>query len=103
MKKLFKLVVISMAILVGTLSTFLAASAAVITDGTAYYTAGDANGDGLVDIRDLVRLKKCILSRKLSPATDFSADRAVPDAEDLAILKKILLGVDNSLWSENFK
>lgn len=91
------LIIISMAV-----TATVCTSAAVITDGETYYTAGDANGDGCVDIRDLVNLKKCSAQQKLCPAADFDAD-GNPSAADLLILRKILLGVDNSLWSEIYK
>ena len=36
---------------------FVPCSAATVTDGEKFYTLGDANDDGLTDIRDLVRIK----------------------------------------------
>lgn len=82
----------------------LVCSAAVITDGTNFYLAGDANGDGKVDILDLINLKKKSADENitLSPATDFDGDSAI-SSDDLVAVKKILLGADGSMWSAIYK
>lgn len=76
-------------------------SAAVITDGTKYYMLGDANEDGVVDARDLVRLKKLSVSDELknAPAGDFDSDGKI-SSYDLTILRQILLDYNNDIWSE---
>lgn len=62
------------------------------------YLVGDVNGDGELDIRDLVRLKK-IVSGEAKPAegttADLNGDGNV-DASDLVILRKMLLGITES-------
>ncbi len=79
-------------------------SAAVLTDGTDYYIAGDANGDSEFDIRDLVCLKKLSLGAETatSPAADFDGSSTV-NADDLTIARKMLLDADNSNWSAIYK
>ena len=57
---------------------------------------GDANGDGVIDIRDLVCMKK--MSAELIDVTD-NADTngdGIFDAEDITLLRKYLLGIISS-------
>lgn len=54
--------------------------------------AGNVNGDEVLDIRDLVRLKKLLDNKDYSLITDFNMDGTI-NATDLAALKKLLLGI----------
>ena len=98
--------IFALALCVATVLTLgaLNCSAAVLTDGTDYYIAGDANGDGEFDIRDLVCLKKLSLGAETetSPAADFDGDGTANSA-DLAVARKMLLDADNSNWSAIYK
>jgi hypothetical protein len=78
-------------------------SAAYITDGTAFYLAGDANNDGVLDLCDLVRAKKIAAKSDDSTisAIDLDGDGKTT-ASDIVLLRSILLSVDNSQWSEPF-
>ena len=72
---------------------------------------GDANGDDVTNVLDLVRLKKYLASPSDTEidvnAADLNGDSVV-DAIDLVCLKKLLLGVDEFVsgagwsaeWSE---
>ena len=51
---------------------------------------GDANGDGITDIRDYVSMKECALRAEYDEAADINADRSV-NASDLTELRKRLL------------
>lgn len=62
------------------------------------YLIGDVNGDGALDIRDLIRLKKInALSEKPAEGTtaDLNGDGNT-DANDLVVLRKMLLGITES-------
>jgi len=74
-------------------------SAAIITDGTKYYTAGDANNDGKLDIRDLIRLKKIAARSETAPSADFDMSGTIT-ADDFVVIKHMLLGIDNEIWSD---
>ena len=78
-------------------------SAAVITDGTKYYIAGDVNEDGAVDLKDLVSLKKLSVSAavKTAPAADFDSDGKI-SANDFVVLRQMLLDYDDDMWSETY-
>ena len=52
---------------------------------------GDINLDGVIDLRDLISIKKIIASGSYNRATDFSGN-GNNDALDLLMLKKYLLG-----------
>ena len=60
-------------------------------------TCGDANGDGVTNILDLVRLKKYIASPSDTEidvnAADLNGDSVI-DATDLVCLRRLLLGID---------
>ena len=76
----------------------LPCSAAVVTDGENFYTFGDANNDGVTDIRDLVRIKRYIADDSLeiiTVAADIDADGKI-NAADLAMLRKGLLEADET-------
>ena len=53
---------------------------------------GDANGDGSVDIRDLVRMKKLAASNDYTQSADLISDNRI-DSLDLAEIRKYLLGI----------
>lgn len=66
-----------------------------ISADATLYLVGDVNGDGEVDIRDLVRLKKITVSTA-QPAGGTTADLngdGKNNAEDIIVLKKMLLDV----------
>lgn len=77
------------------------AAKAVVKNGKISSTSqlfdhGDANGDGVLDIKDLVRMKKALVNKDNINCTPLVADMnidTVVNAEDVAILRKILLGV----------
>lgn len=75
--------------------------AASVTDGENYYTAGDVNNDGSIDICDLVRMKKYIVDNKteiIFNAADINGDNDI-DSIDLTSFRKHLLKTDNSVIS----
>lgn len=82
----------------------LTASFGCLASGAVF---GDADANGTVDIRDLIRVKKYAASQTdviSFDAVDFNYNGTV-DADDVAIVKKILL-FDNSelgINSENLE
>ena len=72
------------------------ASAAYVTDGNGFYEAGDTNGDGVVDICDLVAAKGGLGTRA---AADLDGNGSTGDY-DLALIRAMILGIDNSEWTE---
>ena len=72
------------------------ASAAYVTDGNGFYLAGDANEDGEVNVCDLVKAK---IGAGNSVAADLDGNGTV-GAYDFALIRAIILGIDNSLWTE---
>ena len=88
----------------------LTCSAAVVTDGTAFYELGDANKDKDVDILDFIRVKRYLGGSQneiLVAAGDLDGNGEVT-AEDLTSLTKQLLGVnginiDSNLWEDDIK
>ena len=92
MKRIFALL-LSMVLVC---SCSLSAMAAYVTDGTNLYVAGDANGDGYVDICDLVAANN---SDAVIPAADLDGDDA-KSGYDLALIRAMILGIDNSQWTE---
>lgn len=98
MKKTIRLlsVILSVTMLISCICfTGLTASAAYVTDGDKLYLAGDANGDGDIDIFDLV---KASISADV-PAADLDGDGTV-GAYDHALIRAMILGIDNSQWTE---
>ena len=98
MKKTIRLlsVIISVTMLISCICfTGLTASAAYVTDGDKLYLAGDADGDGDIDIFDLV--KASISADAL--AADLDGDGTV-GAYDHALIRAMILGIDNSQWTE---
>lgn len=68
-----------------------------ITDADFTRKSGDTNGDGTVDIIDLIRLKKHIAGVMTLTGIDFdTADidkNGILNSADLTRIRKILLGV----------
>ncbi len=60
---------------------------------------GDVNGDGVVDIRDLVRAKKIMAEGSGDTAADLDGNGTF-DSRDLTQLRKILMGVVSGGFSE---
>ena len=57
---------------------------------------GDANGDGKVDILDLIRVKKYLADNSIKIVfenADMNSDASLEGTEDLVLLKKALLGI----------
>jgi hypothetical protein len=99
MKKAIKALsmILVVALLVSCLSMFgLTASAAYVTDGNALYQAGDATGDGIVNICDLVAAN---IGSGSTVAVDLDGNATV-DAYDYALIRAMILGIDNSQWTE---
>lgn len=71
-------------------------SAAYVTDGNGLYLAGDANEDGKVDVRDLV---KANIGTGNSAAADLDGNGTV-EGYDFALIRAMILGIDNSQWTE---
>lgn len=60
------------------------------------YVAGDANSDGVTDIKDLVRLKKHLAQTEYNInklAANINGDYYL-NSEDLTSLRRILLGIE---------
>jgi hypothetical protein len=74
----------------------LTASAAYVTDGNAFYAAGDATGDGNVDVTDLVAAN---IGSGTIAAVDLDGDGTV-GSYDYALIRAMILGIDNSQWTE---
>jgi len=92
-KKLVTLLLVC-ALLLGVFA--VTASAAYVTDGNGFYEAGDVNGDKTVDICDLVAAKSGLGT---TAAADLDGDGSRGDY-DLALIRAMILGIDNSLWTE---
>lgn len=92
----FVCILISMLLVLMTVGSFNVCNAAeLVTDGENFYSQGDANGDGVIDVRDLVKMKKYIVGTS-NDITFVAADLDCDDqivARDLTLLKHILLGV----------
>ncbi len=71
------------------------ASAAYITDGTQIFTAGDVNNDGEINICDLVAAN----NGDGTAAADLDGTGDV-GAYDYALIRAMILGIDNSQWTE---
>lgn len=74
----------------------LTASAAFVIDSNSFCLAGDANEDGTVNVCDLV---KANIGAGNSVAADLDGNGTV-GAYDFALIRAIILGIDNSLWTE---
>lgn len=109
MKKLVKIIA-SLVAVITVLGCAFTCSAAVVTDGSNFYDLGDANMDGVVDIRDLVRMKKYIVKIEETAlfVSDIDGDGTVAST-DLTLFRKYLLEVidvlepDNSIWNSEIK
>lgn len=67
---------------------------------TKYVHYGDANADEIIDIRDLVRMKKLIArNEELCPPADIDGDGAMT-ADDLTKVRKHIVGLDNIVWDD---
>jgi hypothetical protein len=73
----------------------ISASAAYVTDGTRLYEAGDVNDDGTVDVFDLVEAS---IGKGNTVAADLDGDGTI-GAYDCALIRAMILGIDNSLWT----
>ena len=93
MKKLATILVLAMCLL---MVFAIPASAAYVTDGNALYTAGDTNGDNEVNICDLVG---AYVGSGSSAAADLDGDGSL-GAYDYALIRAMILGIDNSQWTE---
>lgn len=93
MKRLISLMVLCILAL-----TFFSvpASAAFVTDGNELYLAGDVTDDGNLDILDLVGAS---IGKGKTAAADLDGDGAI-SAYDLALIRAMILGIDNSEWTE---
>ena len=99
--KFIKVFLLSAMIAVVITQAISISAATYITDGKDFYLAFDYNQDGLIDIRDLVNIKKSIANGDTTPAKDYNCDGIV-NAKDLIYAKYYLLGIDNSAWTEAF-
>lgn len=98
MKKIIVKVLLSAVLFafLGCVFSFGAGAATGIEDGVisfAVYEAGDANADGIVDIRDTVCMKKHIAGADNSiyaAAADIDGNSLI-DGGDLVLLRKIIL------------
>jgi len=108
--KLSKLMALVLCVVLICCGAALTCSAAVVTDGTAFYELGDANKDKDVDILDFIRVKRYLggtQSDILVAAGDLDGNGEVT-ADDLTSLTKHLLGIediniDSDLWATDIK
>ena len=105
---MFKKVLSTVLLIVMVFAVSLPCSAAVVTDGEKFYVLGDSNGDGTMDIRDLVRVKRYIADNSVeivNVAADIDGDGKV-NANDLTCYVKGFLNSDETFttggnyWSE---
>ena len=109
MKKLVKIIA-SLVAVITVLGCAFTCSAAVVTNGSEFYDLGDANMDGVVDIRDLIRMKKYIVETDKTAlfVSDIDGDGSVAST-DLTLLRKYfmegidVLEPDNSIWNSEIK
>ena len=61
------------------------------------YIIGDLNGDGVIDIYDLCKMRKAVLSGDTDNfgTADINGDDAI-NSDDLTLLKKFIMGEINS-------
>ncbi len=93
--KVFSVVCALILVMTCLLVPMSAVSAAYVTDGNGFYTAGDANNDGNIDICDLVAAN----NGSGTAAADLDGTGDV-GAYDLALIRAMILGIDNSQWTE---
>ncbi|MBO5873101.1 MAG: hypothetical protein J6Q56_02725 [Clostridia bacterium] len=80
----------------------LSAMAAYVTDGTDFFIAGDADGNGETDLLDLVRAK---IYTKDTDTTDVTAAAVdldgndVVDGNDLALIRAMLMDINETEWA----
>ena len=106
-KKFFIMVLVLM--IITTSSMGVCGATTLVTDGEDFYSLGDANGDGQIDARDLVRMKKYSvgLNDDISiVAADIDSDSEIK-ASDITAMRQILLNgfaslEENSDWSGVF-
>ena len=99
MKKTIRLlsVVLSVAFMLSCICfTGLTASAAYVTDGEKLYVAGDVNADGNIDVFDLVSAS---IGAGTTAAADLDGDGEIT-SYDCALIRAMILGIDNSQWTE---
>ncbi|MBR7071063.1 MAG: hypothetical protein IKI29_02745 [Clostridia bacterium] len=92
--KRLKTVLVALAI---TISVFTALGVQTVCAQTAPQMNGDYNDDSTVDIRDLVHLKKYLISLQQNGTVDYDVIDANTDvrhisAEDLVAIRKYLMG-----------
>ena len=98
-KNMFKRLSLLLALTVAIVSIFatgLTASAAYVTDGNSFYTAGDVDENDLFDIRDLVAANYQLGNKT---AADLDGDGTI-GSYDLALIRALILGIDNSEWTK---
>lgn len=105
---MFKKVLSTVLLIVMVFAVSLPCSAAVVYRRREFYVLGDANGDGTMDIRDLVRVKRYIADNSVeivNVAADIDGDGKV-NANDLTCYVKGFLNSDETFttggnyWSE---
>lgn len=100
-KSISKILLLVVAIALIATQTLSVSAATYVTDGNGFYTPLDHNGDGKIDLLDLVRFKKMIASGSTTPAQDYNGTGTV-DAEDMIYNIYSVLGIDESAWTEAF-
>ena len=77
-----------------------------IADDNAAVHYGDVNNDGVIDICDLIGLKKAIANKveynANTAACDCDSDKSITSA-DLVVLRKHLLGIEKIVWKDSIK
>ena len=98
MKKIRLLsLILSVALLISCIfASGITASAAYVTDGDKLYTAGDVNGDGEINVLDLVCTA---LGTGSLAAADLDGNNEF-GSYDCALVRAIILGIDKSQWTE---
>jgi hypothetical protein len=73
-----------------------AAAKSYVIDGNSVVVAADVDNNGKIDVCDLVKTAN---SKTLLPASDLNGNGSI-DSYDLAIIRAMIIGIDNSLWTE---
>ena len=73
-----------------------ASAKSYVIDGNSAVVAADADENGNIDICDLVKTAN---SETFVPASDLNGNSSI-DSYDLAIIRAMIIGIDNSLWTE---